>query len=313
MSNPKGFVVSGLTDYIENKRDTLIKSAVIGRTPNYTLDRVAKRFGIKTSEMLNFLDVAPVLQDGRGCGFNANGNTNLSERQLVTAIYKVNDEYCPDDLLGKYAENQVAIAAGKERLPFEEEIANEIVDGVADQVEKLVWQGATSANSGTDLIDGFITRAENQDSASTIVVTAATSADSAYAAVKKVYMAMPEELIDLPDAFIGLSPALFREYIQDLVAANLYHYDPANGAINEIFLPGADVKVVKVKGLAGTKKIYASTWRNLVAGMDMMDDKEELKVWESLDDDVIRLKLRFNIGVTTFYPDFVVLADIAGE
>lgn len=307
MADSKGFIASGLTDYILNKRETLIKSAIIGRTPNYTLDRVAKRFGIKTSEMLQYMDLVPELQDGRGCGFSPKGNTTLSERELVTAIYKVNDEYCPDDLLGKYAENQVAIAAGKERLPFEEEIANEIVDGVADQVEKLVWQG--SIDDG-DLIDGYATIAEGDGA---IVATSVTSADSAYEAVLKVYMEMPEELIDAPDAFIALPPALFRAYIQDLVAANLFHYDPANGAINEMFLPGADVKVVKVKGLAGTKKIYASVWRNLVAGMDMMNDAEELKLWFSDDADVWRLKLRFNIGVTTFFPDEVVIADLAGE
>lgn len=310
MSNPKGFVVSGLTDYIENKRETLIASAVIGRTPNYTLDRVAKRFGIKTSEMLNYMSLTPVLQDGKACGFTPEGKTEFTDRQLVTAIFKVNDEYCPSDLLGKYLENQVAIAAGKDRLPAEEEIANEIVDGVADQVEALVWTG--NKNNG-DLIDGYITLAEGADSGNTIFVTAATSADSAYAAIKKVYMEMPEELIDAPDAFIAVGPSLFREYIQDLVAANLYHYDPANGAINEMFIPGSDVKVVKVKGLADTKKIYASTWRNLVAGMDMMNDAEELKLWFSDDADLFRLKLRFNLGVITYFPDYVVLADIAGE
>ena len=305
------YVVSGLTAFIDNKRDTLIKSAVLGRTPNYTLDRVAKRFGIKTSEKLNFMNLTPTLQSGRGCGFSANSSADFSERDLNTEIYKVNSTFCPDDLLAKYAENQVAIAAGKERLPFEEEIANEIVDGVADQIEGLAWTGATSANSGTDLVDGFVTLALNQDSASTKFVTAVTSADSVYTAIKKVYMEIPEEWLD--KAFIAVSPALFRQYIQELVAANLYHYDPANGAVNEMFIPGADVKVVKVKGLAGTKYIYASIWDNLVAGMDMANDAEELKVWFSDDDDVFKVKLRFNIGFTTYFPDAVLLANMAGE
>lgn len=189
------FVVSGLTDYIENKRDALVRSAVLGRTPNYTLDRVTKRFGIKTSERLNYLDVAPVLQDGRGCGFTASGSTEFSERELVTAIYKVNDEWCPDNLLGKFAENQVAIAAGKERLPFEEEIANEIVDGVADQVERLVWQGD---QNNDDLIDGYLTIAEGADSAATIAVTA-SSATSVYQRILDVYMAIPEEILEDAD------------------------------------------------------------------------------------------------------------------
>lgn len=305
------FVVSGLTDYVENKRDTLIKSAVIGRTPNYTLDKVSKRFGIKTSERLNYADIRPVLADGRGCSFNPQGSVELSDRLLETAIYKVDMELCPDALLGKYLENQVAIAAGKERLPLEEEITNEIVDGYADAVERLAWVGATSANSGTDLVDGYVTLAKNQDSGSTIFCTAATSADSVYGAIKKVYMEIPEEILD--DAFIAVGPDLFRQYIQELVAANLYHYDPANGAINEMFLPGTDIKVVKVKGLANTKYIYASTWKNLVAGMDMLDDKEQFDLWFSRDNQTYRIHLRANFGFMTYFPDEVVLADIAGE
>lgn len=302
------YEVSALTAFVDNKRDTLIKRAIVGSTPNYTLDKVAKRFGIKTSERLNYMDLVPVLQDGRGCGFSASTNASFSDRLLETAIYKVNAEFCPDTLLGKYAENQVAIAAGKERLPFEEEIATEIVDGVADQIEAIAWTGATTANSGTDLVDGFITRALNQDSSATKTVTAVTSADSVYSAIKKVYMEIPEEWLD--KAFIAVSPALFRQYIQELVSANLYHYDPANGAINEMFLPGADVKVVKVKGLTGTKYIYASFWDNLVAGMDLMNDAEELKVWFSDDDDVFRTKLRFNIGFTTYFPSEVLIANL---
>lgn len=306
------FDVNGLTSYIKTNEDALIREAVLGRTPNYTLSRVTVRPGIKTSERLNFMDIKPVLQDGKGCGFSASGSTEFSDRVLETAIYKVNDQYCPDDLLEKFAENQVAIAAGKERLPFEEEIANGIVDGVADQIESLAWRGVSAAYSGEDLVNGFITLALNDEA--TRIVEDVTSGSSAYEAILAVYMAIPEEI--LGDAFIAVSPAVFRQYIQELVQANLYHYDPANGAIDEMFLPGADVKVVKVKGLAkrssgDTDYIYASTWKNLVAGMDMMNDKEELKVWFSDDDDVFKLKLRFNIGFMTYYPDAVVLAELA--
>lgn len=296
-----GFNVDGISDYIKENGETLIASAIIGRTPNYTLDRVSKRFGVKCSENIHTLDIVPTLQDGVGCGFSADGKTEFAERLLTTAVIKVNDEWCPDDLLCFYAENQVAIAAGKERLPFEQEITSEIVDGVADQVERIVWQGDSSDG---DLIDGYLTIAAGADSASTNSVEFASGA-TAYDKVLAMYMALDEDVLNARDAFIAVSPADFRAYIQDLVKANLYHYDPANGAINEMFIPGADIKVVKVKGLAGSDKMYASTWRNLVAGMDMMNDKEEFKLWFSDDDDVFKLKLRFNLGVTTYFPDKV--------
>lgn len=306
-----GFVVSGLTTYVETAKDALIKRIVLGDTPNLTVDNLTKQTGIKTSKRLNYLTVAPVLQNGRGCGFTASGSTEFTDRLLDTAMYKINDQWCPDDLLNKFAENQVAIAAGKERLPFEEEITNEIVDKVNDAIEKLVWTGATSANSGTDLVDGFLTLALNQDSASTIDV-AIESGSTVYAAIKAVYMALPEEILD--KAVIFVSPALYRQYIQELVAANLYHYDPANGQPVEMFLPGTNAKVRNTKGLAGDKThIYASCWENMVYGCDLSNDEESFKLWFSDDDDVFKLKIRWNFGVMTYYPDMVVLGTAAAN
>ena len=52
---------------------------------------------------------------------------------------------------------------------------------------------------------------------------------------------------------------------------------------------------------------YASVWENLVYACDMMNDKEELRSWFSDDDDVQKLKIKWNAGVTTLYPDAVVL------
>lgn len=298
------FNLSGLTDYVNVNKDVLIKRIVLGDTPNRTIDHLTKQLGVKTKERINYMDVDIVLQDGKNCGFNASGATNFVDRDLETAILKINDAWCDKDFLGKFAENQVAIAAGKERLPFEQEISAEIVAKVGDAIEKLAWQGVKAS----DLVDGFVTIAEGADSASTISVSL-PSGTSAYAAIKAVYMQIPEEILD--KAFIAVSPALFREYVQDLVSANLYHYDPANGAPEEMFLPGTNVKVRNTKGLAGTKKIYASCWENMFMGADATGDSEDFKLWYSEDDELFKLKIRFNMGFMTAYPDAVVLGTIA--
>ena len=177
----------------------------------------------------------------------------------------------------------------------------QIVRNINKEVEKQIWTGSTS---GSDLINGFVTIAQGADSASTITGATASGA-SAYEAVKTALALIPEELID--DAVIFVSPALFREYIQDLVAANLYHYDPANGAWEEMFIPGSSVKVRKTYGLKGTNYLYASTYENMIYACDLLNAKEELKVWFSDDNDVTRMKVRFNFGVQTLFPDAVVL------
>lgn len=295
------YSVSGLTNYVAENKDVLIRDIVLGLEGGYTIPKLNKQLGIKTSERLHPLNVSTSLQAVSGCGFSAEGSTVISERVIETAQAKVNDEWCEEDLLGKFAEYEVEIAAGAEKMPFEAEIMGQIVRNINKEVETQIWQGESS---GSSLIDGFLTQALNADSAATI--TGATSSGaSAYQAVKDTLALIPEEILD--DAVIFVSPAIFRAYIQDLVAANLYHYDPKDGAVDEMFIPGSGVIVRKTYGLKNSDYLYASTYENMVYGADLLNAKEELKVWFSDDNDVTRMKCRFNFGVKTLFPDAVVV------
>ncbi len=298
------FNVSGLTTYVQENKDVILRDIVLGGEGGFTVEKLAKQLGVKTKERLHPMNVSTTLQEATGCGFSADGSTVISEREVETAQAKVNDEWCEEDMLGKFAEYQVEIQAGKEKLPFEAEIMGQIVRNINKEVEKQIWIGDKSNSGRTDLINGFVTIAQGADSASTITGATASGA-SAYQAIKVTLALIPEEILD--DAVIFVSPALFREYIQDLVAANLYHYDPANGAWEEMFIPGSGVKVRKTYGLKGTNYLYASTYENMIYACDLLNAKEELKVWFSDDNDVTRMKVRFNFGVQTLFPDAVVL------
>lgn len=297
-----GYNVSGLTAYVAENKDVLIKDIVLGGEGGEVIPMIAKQLGVKTSERLHPMTVSASLQEATGCGFSADGATVISERVISTAQIKANDEWCPEDLLGKFAEYQIRVSANpNEALPFESEIMSEYVKSINKQVEKLAMVGDT--NDG-DLFNGFVTLAEGADSASTITGSTASGA-SAYAAIKQTLALIPEEIQD--EAVIFVSPATFREYLQDLVAANLYHYNPADGAMEEFFVPGSNVKVKKAYGLKGSSKIYANSPKNMVYGCDLLDAKEELKVWFSDDNDTYRAKVRFNAGVQTLFPDVVVV------
>lgn len=294
--------VSGLTNYIEVNKEVILKDAILGSgLKGETIPMLRKQLGVKTSERLNYLDVTPAIQPVTGCGFSAQGSTVFSERDIVTAQAKVNDEWCAEQLLNKFAEYKVRIGANEQEMPFEAEITDQIVKGVQKDIERQIWVGD---KSNGDLVDGFVTIALGADSASTITGTTASGA-SAYDAIKQAYMLIPEEWVD--NAVIFVSPAIFREYVQDLVDANLYHYDPAfNGELTEMFLAGSDVKVRKTFGLTGDNHIYVSVADNMVYGTDFENNKEEVDAWYSKDDDVYRLKMRFNFGCNTLYPDAVV-------
>lgn len=303
-----GYTVSALTDYVKTNQDVLIKNVVLGEVKGDTIPALRKQFGVKTKERLNYLDVDPAIQDGSSCGFNASGSTTFSERDIETAQLKAQDQYCDKDLLGKYAEYLVKINAQKDGsdMPFEREILDEVVGKINEKMEKLVWQGATSANSGTDLIDGFLTQALNQDSASTVDVTIATGT-TIYEAIKLVVMAIPERIMDKATIFV--SPAIYRQFVMEMVEKNFIHFGP-DGKMEDrdITFPGSDVKVHKTIGLTGDKKhIYASVYENMVYGADLEGDNEKVRFWYDDNSELFKYSIHWNSGVKTLYPDMVVL------
>lgn len=307
-----GYTVSALTDYTKVNQDVLIKNVVLGEVKGDTIPALRKQFGVKTKERLNYLDVDPAIQDGSNCGFNASGSTVFAERDIETAQLKAQDQYCDKDLLGKYAEYLVKINAQKDAgdMPFEKEILDEVVGKINEKMEKLVWQGATSANSGTDLIDGFLTQALNQDSASTVAVSIA-SGTAIYEAIKAVVMAIPEQILD--NATIFVSPANYRAFVMAMVEKNYIHFGPDGKIENkDITFPGSDVQIHKTIGLMGDNShIYASVYGNMVYGADLEGDNEKVRFWYDDNTELFKYSIHWNAGVKTLYPDMVVVGTIA--
>lgn len=308
-----GYTVSGLTAYVEVNKDVLIKNLVLGLAKGDTIRNCRKQLGIKTKERLNYLDVDPALQDGSNCGFQASGSTVFSEREIETAQIKAQDQYCDKDLLGKFAEYQVKIAATKDAadMPFEAEIINEVIEKCDEKMEKLVWLG--DKNNG-DLIDGFVTLAQAETAATpgvgTVMVTGASSTNI-YNKVKAVIEAIPEEIID--KAVVFLSPANYRKLGLSLVEDFKYNADLFNSNIEgrEVYFPGTEVRIHKAMGLKGSELIYASAWENMVYGADLENDMEKVRFFYDDNSELFKYSIHWNAGVKTLYPDMVVLGDFS--
>lgn len=289
--------VSGLSAYVKENRDDILRKVVL---EGDTISKMAKQLGIKTKERLHYFNLDPVFQNGAGCGFSAQGATNLTEKDIEVAPIKVNMEWCNDDLLGKFAEYLVRFGANAnaENLAFEQLISDELVKNINKSMEEAVWQGVKA----NDFIDGLLTQAAAD--ANTVKVT--LTGNSLYAKVKAVIMAIPEEILD--DAVVFVSPANFRKLVFELLEMNNFHIAPEEIEKGEFYFPGTTIAIHKTLGMTGVDdKIYASTWENMVYGTDMMDDKEELRFWFSDDDDLHRLKVKWVSGVSTYFSDYVVL------
>lgn len=290
-------IVTSLPQYVEENKSALIAKSVLGSKSASLLTLYS---GIKGDTTLNLINTDVVLQDGAECGFNAEGSTTLTQRVLKPSLIKSDVEYCDKNLLNTYAQYQVEIAANRKSLPFEEHFVNGVLNGIDEAIEKMIWQG-DSAN--TPEFDGLI-KVLTDASAPT------TSATGAYETIKAVYMAIPANVVDKEDATIFVGADTYRQFIQDLVAANLYHYDPTNGA-DGYKVPGTNVSVVAVNGLNGTSKVIAARKSNLFLGVDLMSDSEAFDLWFSKDNRTFRMAVEFLMGVQVAYPNEVVLGTIA--
>ena len=305
------FVVTSLPAYVQDNKDLIIKNfALVGTASR---QRFGIQTGIKTSAYLNYLELNPTLQDGKGCGFTASGSATLTQRTITTAVIKVNMDVCPDSLLGKYAEYLVRIGANSNELPFEQYIIDGVTTEINKKIEKLIWQGDTTQASNTDLkwINGILKQLASDSDKVAVSIAANTAI---YDAIKAVYLAIPEETLER-GAEIYVSPANYRDFLMAMVEKKYFNYSgPQDSAPEEFVFPGTDVKVVKTPGLAGVNdRIVASFPENFVYGCDAEGDLEDVKIWFSDDDDLFKLKVKWNSGIAYRFPNQVTLGTISGS
>ena len=305
------FVVTSLPAYVQDNKDLIIKNfALVGTASR---QRFGIQTGIKTSAYLNYLELNPTLQDGKGCGFTAAGSATLTQRTITTAVIKVNMDVCPDSLLGKYAEYLVRIGANSNELPFEQYIIDGVTTEINKKIEKLIWQGDTTQASNTDLkwINGILKQLASDSDKVAVSIAANTAI---YDAIKAVYLAIPEETLER-GAEIYVSPANYRDFLMAMVEKKYFNYSgPQDSAPEEFVFPGTDVKVVKTPGLAGVNdRIVASFPENFVYGCDAEGDLEDVKIWFSDDDDLFKLKVKWNSGIAYRFPNQVTLGTIASQ
>ena len=290
--------VSTLSNKKKKKRLPLIaKSFLRGKT----IDLIQIETGVLQDTALNLVSAQVQFGDGASCGWNATDGIALSQRILKPTFLKVNQAFCDKDLLKKWASYEVKLAAGREQLPFEESFMEEIANAINESIEKLVWQGDSSH---TNEPDGFLKILETGGSG--VVSATWTAGTSAYNKIKTVYNAIPANIIDKEDTVIFVGEETYREFIQDLVAANLYHFSPDYKA-GEYMVPGTSIRVIAVNGLNGTGKIVAGRLSNFFYGVGAEDDKDTFDFWYSKDNREFRLAAYFAIAVQVAYPNEIVL------
>lgn len=296
--------VSALPNYVDQLRPELIAKAVIGAKSAglFTLQT-----GIKGPTALNLISSSVVFGDGAACGWTESGATSLSQAVLTPRALKINMSICDKTLLAKWANYLVKVQANKldSDLPFEEYFIDDVIKNVKAGIEKMIYQGDTTGEGVQ--FDGLLKIL--QASGNTTIVTTGASSVTSYNFIKQVAAQMPASILDRDDLVILVSMPMYLDYIQNLVSANLYHYNPGNGD-NEYLLPGTNIRVIGVNGLNDTSSydyVIAGSLSNMFYGTNLEDGEEIFDLWYSKDNREFRLAIEFVAGVQVAFQNEIVL------
>ena len=298
------FDLTGLVPYRDEELMALIRASILeGRTASI----ITVQPGIKSTAAINILSGPIDPQDGTACGFNAQGDTVLSQRDISVNPIKVQESYCPNDLEQYYTQKMMNAGSYNEDIPFEAMFAEEKVARMQSLIENLIWQGDVAGVAPLNLADGLLKVIDAEVAvidAGVLDLTAAGIIDSMDAMVGLI----PEDVVDADDLKLFAGYEVFRTYSKALRDANLYHYpSTADGTQDfRMFIPGTNVEIVAVKGLNGTGRVILAEASNLYYGTDLMSDYEDFKLWYSLDNQEVRFHARFKVGTNVAFPERIV-------
>ena len=125
--------LSNLTEYVEQKSDELLTSAILGAK---TLDVIDVMLNVKYTAPLNYLDSEVVLADASTCGWDPQGSDVFTQRTIKVFPLKVNKEWCAREMRKYWMNYQLLIDAHRQTRPFEEKLVDENIKAINIELEK---------------------------------------------------------------------------------------------------------------------------------------------------------------------------------
>jgi hypothetical protein len=231
------------------------------------------------------------------------GDTIFTDRQISVETIGYLKKFCQKDLAGFWT--QLALRPGAmaedKTLPFEQVLINYLLELHAFELEKLIWQGNKVSGSGNlAFMNGFNSFLTVANGCVDLNLTGTSSIDAtnAFDIFYEAFINTPANVAEGQDFICFTGRENFNYLLKNLVDLNMFNYNPAQIAtMNEILLPGTNMRIVKVNGLNGTTKIYTGRASHFYFGTDLSSDFESYDLWYSFDDDVIYLRSKFRAGV----------------
>ena len=303
---------TGLSAYTKQLVQPLLTSAVIGaKTQKLIMDNGIVLTGVKGPTAIPLMDTDAVFAS-QSCTFDASGTTSFSQRTLTPGKIKVEEKICPKDMEAYFTMEALRAGSTYEDFGNADFAAAYLAKKnarIAAQLETAIWQG--DSGSGTANLNKFnglqvLINAGSAINANvsgyTGVATITTvTASNVIAATEGIYKAIPAEVMAKGDVRIFVGYDWFRLLVLAYRALNLFSYNPQDANFEGFILPGTNVKVEPVNGLNGTGDAYAISLSNMAIGVDLEAEETNYKLWYSEDNNDVRFRAEFKVGVDVAY------------
>jgi hypothetical protein len=309
-----------LSLYTKQLVEPLLTSAVIGaKTQQLIMEGGIVIPKAKSAVQIPLMDTDAVFQ-ADGCGYSPSGTTTFTQRTVTVGKIQVSETICPKNFEAYFT--QEALKAGSTyedfgNAQFLEAYLAKKNARISAQIETAIWQGDVTGSGGANLnkFDGLI-RLIDLGSAIDANVSGITgvsgspiatiTATNVVAATEGIYKSIPAEVMAKGDVKIFCGYDWYRLLILAYRALNLFSYNPQDVNAQSFILPGTNIEVVPVNGLNGTGDAYAISLSNMVMAVDLENEESNYRVFYSEDNDEIRTKVSFKVGVNVAFTNEVV-------
>jgi len=303
---------SGLSAYTKQLVKPLLTQAVTdNKIQQLIMSEGIVLPNVKSSASIPLMDTDAVFGT-QSCSFDPSGTTTFSQRTVTVGKIKVEEKICTKDMEAYFL--QEALKAGSTyedfgNSDFQKTFLDKKNARIASQLGTAIWQGDTnSTDPNLNKFDGLIklidagSPVDANVSGYTGVATITTlTASNVLAAFKGVKNAIPQRLKGKPGVKIFCGFDVWEMYQQALIDANNFHYTAVDALNYEINIPGTTLKVIADHGLDGTGDIYALYMPHVAMAVDLEDEESNYKMWFSEDNNDVRYRVEFKIGVNVAY------------
>jgi hypothetical protein len=306
-----------LSAYTKQLVEPLLTSAVFeAKTQKMIMDGGIVIPGVKSAAAIPLMDTDAFFQTD-SCGFDASGTTTITQRTVTVGKIKLEERICVKDFEAYFTQEALRAGSNYEdfgNVQFAEAYLAKKNARIAAQLETAIWQSdATGSTANLNRFDGLIkliaagSPINANVSGFTGVATITTvTASNVIAATEGIYKAIPAAVMAKGDVKIFVGYDWYRLLILAYRALNMFSYNPQDVNAQSFILPGTNIEIVAVNGLNSTGDAFAMSMSNMVLAVDLENDETNYKLWYSEDNNEMRFRAAFKIGVNVAFTTEVV-------